>query len=247
MRNRKQPFGYRMVLGEVVVQPEEAATVRDIFCRYIAGESLVDLTKTLCQQDVPYDEERTWNKNMVARILQDRRYIGERAYPPIIEPEQMSRVDEKRSVKARPAKKTEAQKVLRRLCGTPPSERVEKNVTALINSLIRSPTLIIRPERHPVSPGSKTQEELNSVLEQQPIDEEAAKTLILQVAAEQYAAIGNEDYETVRLRRLFCSAEETEVLDAELLKNTVSKVVVTNQRIQLELKNGQIIERGELQ
>lgn len=247
MRNRKQPFGYRMELGEIVVQPDEAATVRDIFCRYIAGESLVDLTKTLCQQDVPYDEERTWNKNMVARILQDRRYIGERAYPPIIEPEQMSRVDEKRSVKARPAKKTEAQKVLRRLCGTPPSERVEKNVTALLNSLIRSPTLIIRPERHPVPPYSKTQEELNSVLGQQPIDEEAAKTLILQLGAEQYAAIGNEEYETVRLQRLFSNTEETEVLDAELLKNTVSKVVVTNQRIQLELKNGQIIERGELQ
>lgn len=70
---------------------------------------------------------------MVARILQDRRYTGERAYPPIIEPEQMSIVDEKRSVKARPAKKTEVQKVLCRLCGTSPSEHVEKNVTALLN------------------------------------------------------------------------------------------------------------------
>lgn len=247
MRNRKQPFGYRMVLGEVVVQPEEAATVRDIFCRYIAGESLVDLTKTLCQQDVPYDEKRTWNKNMVARILQDRRYTGERAYPPIIEPEQMSIVDEKRSVKARPAKKTEVQKVLRRLCGTSPSEHVEKNVTALLNSLIRSPTLIICPERYPVPPDSKTRKKLSGVLGQQPIDEEAAKPLILQLAAEQYAAIGNEEYETVRLQRLFCSAEESEAMDAELLRNTVSKVIVTNQRIQLKLKNGQIIERGELQ
>lgn len=39
-----------------------------------------ELTEALRQQDVPYDEGRLWNKNMVARILADTRYTGEKGY-----------------------------------------------------------------------------------------------------------------------------------------------------------------------
>ena len=39
MGNRKQPFGYRMTLGEITIQPEEAETVRSIYLQYIAGIS----------------------------------------------------------------------------------------------------------------------------------------------------------------------------------------------------------------
>lgn len=46
MGNRKQPFGYRMTLGEITIQPEEA-----------------ELTKALCRQEIPYYAGRTWNKN----------------------------------------------------------------------------------------------------------------------------------------------------------------------------------------
>ena len=41
--------------------------------------------------------------------------------------------------KSTPAAETPAQKALRRLCGAPPSERVEKIVTDLLNELIRCP------------------------------------------------------------------------------------------------------------
>ena len=74
MGNRKQPFGYKMALGEIVIQEAEAKLVQEIFHRYIAGESLNELTEALRQQDIPYDEGRLWNKNMVARILADTRY-----------------------------------------------------------------------------------------------------------------------------------------------------------------------------
>lgn len=70
MGNRKQPFGYKMALGKIVIQESEAKLVQEIFLRYIAGESLNELTESLHQQDIPYDEGRLWNKNMVARILQ---------------------------------------------------------------------------------------------------------------------------------------------------------------------------------
>ena len=80
MGNRKQPFGYRMTLGEITILPEEAELVRFIFQGYSTGATLGELTKALCRQEIPYYEGRTWNKNMVSRILEDSRYIGEKGY-----------------------------------------------------------------------------------------------------------------------------------------------------------------------
>lgn len=94
---------------------------------------------------------------------------------------------------------------------------------------------------------SKTQEALDNALEQQPIDEDNAKALILRLAAEQYAALGDEEYETNRLRRLFSAFECVAELNADLLKSTVSEVLVTRQNVKLRLKNGQVIERSDLQ
>ena len=37
--NRKRPFGYRMELGESVLHPAEAETVRWIYDSYLAGAS----------------------------------------------------------------------------------------------------------------------------------------------------------------------------------------------------------------
>ena len=84
---------------------------------------------------------------MVSRILEDGRYIGEKGYPALIEPEQLRTAAKKRTARARPPQKTPAQKALRRLCGTPPSERVEKIVTDLLNELIRCPTVF--SQRYP--------------------------------------------------------------------------------------------------
>ena len=125
-----------------------------------------ELTESLRQQDIPYDEGRLWNKNMVARILADIRYTGEKGYPKLIDEEQLIAANEKRSNKPQLPKKTEAQKVLRRLCGTPPSERVEQSVTDLLNGLANCPERI-QHQRSPVpATHSKTQEALDNALEQ---------------------------------------------------------------------------------
>lgn len=39
MGKRKQPFGYKMKLGEIVPQPQEAETVRSIYLQYNKGGS----------------------------------------------------------------------------------------------------------------------------------------------------------------------------------------------------------------
>ena len=245
MGNRKQPFGYQMALGEIVIQDSEAKMVQEIFCRYIAGESLRELTEKLRHQDVPYDEGRLWNKNMVARILADRRYIGEQGHPKLVDAERFYIANEKRAKKPRLPRKTEAQKVLRRLCGASPSVQTEKDITDFINELIRCPDCIQLTQIQPAITYSKTQAELDEVLEQQPIDESNAKKLILQLAAEQYDAIGNEQYETVRLQRLFANYKPMTELNAEILQSAVSKVTVMHNGITVLLKNGQSIERRE--
>lgn len=185
-------------------------------------------------------------QNMVSRILVDGRYIGEKGYPALIEPEQLRAAAEKRTARACPPQKTPAQKALRRLCGAPPSEQTERIVTDLLNELIRCPDRV-QPatSQQAAAACGKTREELTSALERQSIDEDNARALLLQLAAEQYDAIGNTEYETVRLRRLLTGRKPITGPDAELLQSTVSKVRVTNKCVTMTLKNGQTIERRD--
>ena len=244
MGNRKQPFGYKITLGEIVIHTEEARVVQQIFKQYLMGESLQRLADTLQEQGVAYDDGRSWNKNTIARILEDNRYAGEKEYPMLIEPEQLHAVAEKRAQKAAPPQKSELQKALRKLCAKSISATVEQQATALLNSLLQTPALIEQPPRCQFRNQSSVQTELEDVLEQQPIDEEHAKRLILKVAAEQYESLGDEEYETKRLRRLFTT---TETMTAELLRSAVAEVEVIQCQVRLRLKNGQVIERSDLQ
>ena len=65
--NRKRPFGYRMELGESVLHPAEAETVRWIYDSYLAGASYNALVDKLQERGIPYDGDKPWNKNMAAR------------------------------------------------------------------------------------------------------------------------------------------------------------------------------------
>lgn len=121
---------------------------------------------------------------------------------------------------------------------------MERQVTALLDGLLQTPALIEQPLRCQLRNTSSAQTELNEILEQQPIDKDHAKSIILQIAAEQYEALGNEEYETVRLRRLFATAEK---MTAELLRCAVAEVEVVQCQVRLRLKNGQVIERSDLQ
>jgi hypothetical protein len=245
MGNRKQPFGYKMELGEIVIQPQEANVVRHIFQQYIRGVSYQGLIAELKEQPVPYDEQKAWNKNMLARILEDRRYQGEQDFPAIIEPEVMNAAVRMRSTKQRPSQKTAAQKVLRKLSGNTPTERVEQAVLGAINHLAANPTLIrVNHADRSDTEVTRLRRELDDVMEQQPIDEDAAKNLIFAIAAAQYSTIGSEEYETERLRRVFTSVDHMKELDADILRSTVSSIQVHGSgEDTIRLKNGQVIDR----
>ena len=244
--NRKLPFGYRMEYGEIVIQPLEAVIVQKIFQRYSSGESYKTLVEYLREQDVPYDCGKIWNKNMVARILENRKYIGEQGWPAIITAEMYDYTNQKRTGKAAVAKKTEAQKVLRRLCGGNATPDVEQKVLILLNTLIASPEKIQTPQALPADRRQidVLQQALNRELEQRPVNEESAKSLAMELASTRFSTIGDQVYETERLRRPFAQYASMTELDAELLRTAVSAIQLRKGNVTIRLRNGQIVERS---
>ena len=246
MGNRKLPFGYQMRMGEVVRNEPEAKAVQDIFLQYTLGASLKEIAAQMSKTDTVYDDGKSWNKNMVARILENAKYTGADDYPRLVDTTLFESVAEMRQTKQRLPERTPAQKALKRVCSKPPTPEVEQQVTHLLGRLAEQPERITQPEKTPASAHTNTQAELDEILNTQPLDEDAARSLICKLAQEQYDAIGNEEYETERLRRLFTAFECTAELNAELLQSTVSAVLVTRQAVQLQLKNGQIIGKDDL-
>ena len=79
LKNRNIPFGYCMVNGEYALNAPEAEAVRTIFAEHISGKSLKAIAS---EMQIPYNTGKAlWNKNMVCRVLGNRKYIGENGYP----------------------------------------------------------------------------------------------------------------------------------------------------------------------
>lgn len=245
--NRKRPFGYKMEFGEVVLHPAEAETVRWIYGSYLAGASYSALVDKLRERCVPYDGDKPWNKNMTARILADRRYTGDGGFPSIIPESQFGMVQARRQEKVSPRKKTPAQKELRKLCGGSPPAGVERHVLGLLNRLIQHPELITCPvlEEEPPPEAKKLRRELDGLLHRPPVDETQARGLAFRLAALQLDAIGPEEYETLRLRRLFQNHKPMAELEQELLHESVRRITVSNGAVTVLLKNNQTLEGGK--
>ena len=244
--NRKRPFGYRMELGEIVLHPAEAETVRWIYDSYLAGASYNALVDKLQERGIPYDGDKPWNKNMAARILADRRYTGEGGFPSIIPEGQFHMVQARRQERTTPCQKSPAQKELRKLCGGSPPAWVERQVLGLLNRLIQRPELIACPvpEAKPLSEVDKLRRELDELLHCPPVDETRARRLAFRLAALQLNAIGPEEYETLRLRRLFQNRRPMMELEQELLHESVRRITVSNGTVTILLKNNQTLEGG---
>ena len=246
MGNRKLPFGYQMRMGEIVRNEPEAKAVQDIFLQYTLGASLKKIAEQMSKTGPTYDDGKSWNKNMIARILENTKYTGTADYPSLVDAALFEAASAKRQTKQRLPERTPAQKVLKRVCSKLPTPDIEQQITHLLGKLAEQPERIMQPDKQPTPIHSTTQTELDDVLNTQPLDEDAARSLICKLAQEQYDAIGNEEYETERLRRLFTAFECTAELNAALLQSAVSAVLVTRQTVRLQLKNGQIIGKDDL-
>ena len=242
--NRKLPFGYKMKNGHIVLHSAECHEVQYIFEEYQKGASFKELTSAMAQKGIPYDGDKPWNKNMVARILEDSRYTGERAFPQIISQELFDAVALRRSKKWNAIQKTNAQKVLRQKCKEPISPTVEKEVLRYLNGLCERFERIEVINTQPPKSAAEAQlkDELGSLLQRLPVDQPATEKLIFQLAVTRYESIGNEEYETQRLRRIFQQREPSDELDAQLIKDTISEVIIAaDGSVSIRLKNNQII------
>ena len=75
-----------MINGDLVIEQNEAKTIRYIFESYIAGATLKDIAERLTAERVVYSEKNTeWNKARIMRILDNVKYLGDERFAQIID------------------------------------------------------------------------------------------------------------------------------------------------------------------
>lgn len=100
-KNRKIPFGYCMKNGVIITEPKEGYAVETIFEEYLNGKSLSEIERRMENEKIRYSENsERWNKNMVKRIIENEKYLGNDTYPQIIDDKTFRFANEKRVQKA---------------------------------------------------------------------------------------------------------------------------------------------------
>ncbi|MDE6789319.1 MAG: recombinase family protein [Ruminococcus sp.] len=100
-KNRTIPFGYCMQNGEITMDFTESKAVVKIFEEYLNGSSLLQIAKLMEYEKIRYTADSDhWNKNMVKRIIENEKYLGNDKYPQIIDENTFKTVNEKRVKKA---------------------------------------------------------------------------------------------------------------------------------------------------
>lgn len=138
LKNRSIPFGYCMVNGKYALNTPEVEAVREIFADYIGGKSL----KTIAaEMQIPYNMGKAvWNKNMVCRVLENRKYIGENDYPQIITSEDFNmaaRIKAERNTYRKPAPRNEPRRQEIMITEYEPTDEIQR-MTNEINRLLDS-------------------------------------------------------------------------------------------------------------
>ena len=241
---RKLPFGYKMESGRIAVDATESHWVSHLFSRYNMGVSIQELANFMNDTAVRYDPNKPWNKNMVARILEDDRYIGEKEFPALIPTKQFHAAQERRKEMRPEYKQTPAQKELRKLCGGTVPDSVARKVLKILNQMVDDPQ-IIKIETSGVPTTEEIRRlrlELDTLLQTPPVDADTARQKALEVASLKLASVKTEEYESHRLRRIFGSQAKLWELDTNLLRQSIRKITYDSKTVKVLLKNNQVLE-----
>lgn len=83
---RHTPLGYHIQNGKAEINPEAAGLVREIFIAYLAGTSTYRIAKDFTKRGILNASHKpSWNHGSIGKILENRKYIGDEFYPPLIE------------------------------------------------------------------------------------------------------------------------------------------------------------------
>lgn len=138
LKNRNIPFGYCVINGQYAINENEVEAVRKIFADYIGGKSLKAIA---AEMQIPYNSGKSlWNKNMVCRVLENAKYIGENGFPQIIMAEDFNKaaqIKSERCTYRKPAPQAESQKPKVIATEYEPTEEIQR-ITNEINRLLDS-------------------------------------------------------------------------------------------------------------
>ncbi len=161
LKNRNIPFGYCVINGKYALNSSEAEAVRNIFNDYINGKSLKTIADEMA---IPYNTSKTlWNKNMVCRVLENRKYIGDKNYPPVVTKEEFEKaalVKTERTTYRKPAPKEESKQAVTVITEYAPTEEIQRMTN-----------------------------EINRLLDSENPDKEKAESFIIKCAQSKYSAI----------------------------------------------------------
>lgn len=266
MANRKLPFGYTFRDGQIVIDEKETAAVIRIFEYYENGLSFLRIAEILNTQDTLYaDSMREWNKNMIARILQDVRYIGGADYPAIIDKSAFEKVQTQRARKCDTA--STAIKIKSSIpvqcaeCGTTLKiskqgkwycSKCKQYVRDLMPSETESMAVKIaiymktHIEEIQVSKERTHNAEIQELLMQWDqcqyelnLDTEKAKSIAFRLAEAQIQAVSAKEYESMRLQHILEKSEP----DIVTIREIAEAILLHNTgKVKLKLKNGQVYE-----
>lgn len=97
MIQRHMPLGYRIENGRAVLVPETVMVVKRIFDAYVSGISTYRIARELTAQGILNARHKpSWNHGSIGKILENRKYLGDGFYPPVIDADLFEQVQKLR-------------------------------------------------------------------------------------------------------------------------------------------------------
>ena len=250
--NRNIPFGYMMRGGKYIAEPAESEAVRQIFEMYLNGMSLKSIA---AEMTVPYNKDKVlWNKNMVSRILENKRYTGDETYPQIIEPDIFDRANAIKSEKGKTALPVDnTTKYLRSLieygrnteCKRLSVNDIKRLVVTAINTLIAEPTLAAPAENIEYKPSARltiAEEQIKEQMSDPAADVDKLVADILRAVSMRYDSFAYDDRDkTGHLLSILTQHDRLEDFDMGLTKQVIKYIVIDGGTVSTVLVNDKTI------
>ena len=251
------PFGYRLENGELILVPEEAKIVGEIFALYLSGIGQYEITHLLNEKNIPFHDGKKWSCSAVKYILSNENYTGKL----LLQRDFQMAHQKKESANTNRQSVDEDVKLFKSLvhchhCGAImvrrmdsrmghpvtwkcppceyflplPDEDFKQRVFLLQKKLVDKPLLAEKEEDEiPVTSmeARRLTNEIYRKLDSGNFSEDELVTLALQCAAKNYEAITSARHITDRLTATLLHAGSLSAFDRELFQRTVSEIHLT--------------------
>ena len=251
--NRNIPFGYMMRGGKYIAEPAESEAVCQIFEMYLNGMSLKSIA---AEMTTPYNNSKTlWNKNMVSRIIENKRYLGDDTYPQIIEQDTFDRANAIKTEKGKTALPVDnSTKYLRSLieygknaeCKRLSVNDIKALAVTAINTLIAEPMLAAPNDSVEYKPTAQlmvTEAQIKEQMNDPAAEADKLMADILRAVSMRYDCFRYDDRDkTAPLLDLLMQHKKTEDFDMELTKQVMKHIVIDGSTVSAVLVNDKKIQ-----